>query len=344
MNQRTIYLLLGAGIIGLFYFGDQAYRAYVEKPTRDRQTQISKIKKGIEQANDLIAQKLSVQKQLDAYEKMSLPLDTEVTRTMYQGWLLGLVKSLELSGTTIDAGNPVAVTIQRQKPKKNQSKRKTIMYRYSYSLRCRGSLQQLVTFLYKFYRSGHLHKIRSLSLNPSSGGSKIDANISIEALALVRTERETELSTLSVNRMKIQDEKHYLSIARRNIFSRTGDNVLNKVRITGITFGKAGKPQVWIKPDPDKPTLVFHNDEKVNIESHQIEILDIQARSVLLLVDGLATQVELGKTIVEPEQPVKSKPAVQQSSKIDQAEQPGQNEDALPQKTKNDEPATATNK
>lgn len=344
MNQRTIYLLVGAGVIGLFYFGDQTYRAYVEKPTRERQTQISKIKNAIGEANDLIAQKLSVQKQLDAYEKMSLPLDTEVTRTKYQGWLLGLVKSLELSGTTIDAGNPVPVTIQRQRPKRNQSKRKTVMYRYSYSLRCRGSLQQLVTFLYRFYQSGQLHKIRSLSLNPSSGGSKIDANISIEALALVRTERETELSAVFVSRMKIDDEKHYLAIARRNIFSRTGSNVLNRIRITGITFGKSGKPQVWIKPDPDKPSLVFHNDEKVSIESHQIEVLDIQTSSVLLLVDGLPTQVELGKTIVEAEQPAESKPTDQPSAKKDQLDQPEQKETAQPQKTIKNNPATETNK
>ena len=69
MNPRTLYLLIGSGIVGLLYFGDQAYRTYVEKPSASREKQLAKINSSIEKANDLIAQKLFVQKQLDAYEK-----------------------------------------------------------------------------------------------------------------------------------------------------------------------------------------------------------------------------------------------------------------------------------
>ncbi|MEC9093917.1 MAG: hypothetical protein VX438_14505 [Planctomycetota bacterium] len=344
MNQRTVYLLAGAGLLGLLYLADLAYRVYVEEPTRKRQTQLSKLNKGIDEANDLIAQRTSVQTQLDAYEKMSLPLDTEVTRTKYQGWLLGLVKSLELSGTTIDASAPVPVTIKRQKPKRNQSQRKTVMYRYNYSLRFRGSLQQLVTFLYRFYRSGQLHKIRSLSLNPSGGGATIDANFSIEALALVRTERETELSGVFVNRLKNPDDRHYLAIARRNIFSRTGSNILNQVRITGITFGKSGKPQVWIKAFPNQASMVFHNDEKVTIESHQLEILDIQTSSVLLLVDGQPIQVKLGKAIMESKKPIESKNSNPKSAKNAPNGSTEEHGGQPPQETKKTEPATTSPK
>lgn len=306
MNPRTMYLMLGAGFVGLLYFGDSAYRNYVEEPAAAREKNLKKVEDAIDKANDLIAQKLSLQKQLDAYEKMSLPYNTEVTRTKYQGWLLAEVKAVGLTGTTIDAGQPTAITIKRQKPKRNQSQRKAIMYRYGYSLRCRGSLKQLVSFLYRFYRSGHLHKIRSISLNPSGGGTLIDTSMSIEALSLVRTERETELPNVEVNRLKKQDELHYASIARRNIFSSTGDSILNRVRVTAITFGKSGKPQVWIKTDPAQPSMVFHNDDKVDIESHQLEVLDIQTDVVLLLVDGAPTKVKLGKSIVERAEPEKS--------------------------------------
>ncbi|MDA7541358.1 hypothetical protein N8639_00805 [bacterium] len=306
MNPRTLYLLIGSGIVGLLYFGDQAYRTYVEKPSASREKQLAKINSSIEKANDLIAQKLFVQKQLDAYEKMSLPFDTEVTRTQYQGWLLSLVKSVGLTGITVDASQPTSVSIERQKPKQSQSKRKVVIYRYGYSLRSRGSLQQLVTFLFRFYRSGQLHKIKSISLNPSGGGTMIDASFVIEALALVRTERETELSTVQVNRLKKEDELHYVSIARRNIFSRTGNSILNHVKVTGITFGKSGKPQVWIKTDPTKPSMVFLNDDIVKIKSHQIEILDIQSNLVLLLVDGQPTKVPIGKAIFEKKEPEKS--------------------------------------
>ncbi|MEE2639098.1 MAG: hypothetical protein VX768_00605 [Planctomycetota bacterium] len=300
MNQRTFYLLMGAGVVAVLYFGDQAYRGYVEEPAAEREKQLKKVASGIRKANDLIAESLSVEKQLDSYERMSLPYDTEVTRTRYQGWLLSLVKSVGMTGTSIDAGQPSAITIKRQKPKKNQSKRKLVMYRYGYSLRCRGSLQQLVTFLYRFYRSGQLHKIRSISMNPSSGGTIIDTSLAIEALALVRTERETRLSTELVKRLKHEQESHYVSIARRNIFSRTGSTILQQARVTAITFGKSGKPQVWIKSGTDEPSRVFHNDEKFVIQSHQVEVLDIQSRLVLLLIDGAAVKVSLGHPLAKP--------------------------------------------
>jgi hypothetical protein len=81
---------------------------------------------------------------------------------------------------------------------------------------------------------------------------------------------------------------------------------LNHVKVTGITFGKSGKPQVWIKTDPTKPSMVFLNDDIVKIKSHQIEILDIQSNLVLLLVDGQPTKVPIGKAIFEKKEPEKS--------------------------------------
>lgn len=305
MNRRTTFLLIGAALVATLYFGDSLYRSYVERPAASREKNLKKIENAIENANELIAQKLSVQKQLDAYEKMALPLNTDVARTSYRGWLLSELKSVGLTGISVDATEPTAISIKRQQPKRNQAARKTVMHRYRYSLRCRGSLQQLVSFLFVFYRSGHLHKIRSIALNPSAGGSLIETSMSIEALSLVRTEREMELTTVSVNRLKNDDELHYISIARRNIFSKTGDSVLNNVRVTAITFGKSGRPQVWIKLKPGQPSMVFHNDEKFDVRSHQVEVLDIQTDIVLVLVDGLPTKVALGNAIIEKTESLK---------------------------------------
>lgn len=314
MNRRTLYLLAGAGIVGLLYFGDAAYRTYVEAPASKREKELGKVVSAISKANDLIAEKLSVEKQLDAYERMSLPYDPEVTRTRYQGWLLEQVKSIGFTNTSIDASQPRTVSIKRQKAKKGQSDRKPVLVRYSYSLRCRGSLLQVVDFLFRFYRSGHLHKIRSITLNPSGGGAVINSVFAIEALGLLRTERESELTTAQVNRLNQTEESYYTQIARRNFFSKTGDNILNQVRVTGITFGKSGKPQVWLKTSPSKPTQVFHNDEFLELESHRLEVLDIQSELVLFLVDGKPKTVKLGQTIESLPQP--EKPGESQLQKV----------------------------
>ena len=118
MNTRTIYLLVGAGLVGLLYFGDQGYRSFVEGPAAEREKRLGKIEDAIDRADQLIGEKLAIEKQLDAYEKMSLPYDTEVTRPRYQGWLLDLVKTIGFKNTSVDAAAPRTISIKRQKPKR----------------------------------------------------------------------------------------------------------------------------------------------------------------------------------------------------------------------------------
>lgn len=300
MNQRTIYLLIAAGVVGLVYFADQGYRSYVEKPAAEREKELKKIRSGIKKAKDILAEKKNIEKQLQAYERMSLPFNPETTLAAYKGWLLSQIKSAGLSGTTIDAANPRAVRIKRQSPKRNQPKEKTVLYRYAYSVRCRGSLAQVVSFLYRFHTSGNLHKLRSITFSPSSGGALIDTSMEIEALAMTRTDRDNELTKEQVRRLKSTELNHYLAIARRNIFSSTGSSPLSRVRITGITFGSTGRPQVWIRMGTDGPTRVFENDEKFDVESHTLEVLDIQSELVLLLVDGSPVRVRLGEPVLPP--------------------------------------------
>ena len=85
MNKRTIYLLAGAGIIGLFYFGDLGYQAYVEEPIKKLNKKAKSIRKSGDKAQSQLDRHPSVLKALESYEKMSLPYTADVTRTAYQG-------------------------------------------------------------------------------------------------------------------------------------------------------------------------------------------------------------------------------------------------------------------
>lgn len=304
MNKKTVYFLIGVGVVALLYFGDQAYRSYIDEPARKRTGEIEKLDENIDSAKQLISRQSAILQQLEFYEQMSLPRNREVTRTAYQDWLLSLVKSNGLLQTSIDAAEPIPVAIDRRNARANQPKKKTILVRFSYSLSCRGSLNQIVNFLFQFYQSGHLHKIQSLSLNPSGDGKRIDARMTIEALTLNRTERETELADFSVNRLAKSVTTDYSQIARRNIFSRKGDAVLHQVRLTGITYGKSGEPMVWIQTDIGQSSKWYSNEDNVLVDYHQIEILDIQSQIVFLLVDSVPVKLELGKSlgdVLEPD-------------------------------------------
>ncbi len=297
MGRRTIWLLAGAAVVIVLYFGDQGWRRFVDGPARQRERQLSELDQNIKQARDLIARGPEVLEQLEAYARMSLPLDRETTRSNYQNWLLAAVKENGLEGTSVEANLPVSVAIQRRNARTGQPKTKTVLTRYTYSLSCHGSLQQIVQFLYQFYQSGHLHLIRSLSLNPLADGNQVDASMTIEALSLSRTGRETELSEVQVGRLAGDSPEDYFQITRRNIFSRLGDLRLHDVRLTGIAYGKNGEPQAWIQQKPGEPSTLCSNDDILQIGFHTVEVVDIQSISVVLLVDGVAVRVSLGQSL-----------------------------------------------
>jgi hypothetical protein len=136
-----------------------------------------------------------------------------------------------------------------------------------------------------------------MALNPSSDGKRIDARMTIEAISLNRSERESELADVKVNRPAKSTLIEYARIAQRNIFSRKGDQSLYRVRLSGITFSKNGEPNAWIQIDDKLASRQCSNEDTLSIGDHQIEILDIQSELVYLLVDGIPVKLELGHSL-----------------------------------------------
>jgi hypothetical protein len=295
MNSRTKLLLATLAVVGVGVFGDQGYRRFVEGPEKERERESSSLQKQIEAAEETIFTAASAADELMALEHYSLPYDEELARSRYQDWLLALVEGADLQQPSVDAGTPVAVSIKDR----GTREQKEIFKRYSFSLRGRGTLQQVTQLMYEFYQGGHLHKIRTLALNPVAGGKQLDVTMGIEALGLTRCEREGELSTATANRLAFDKLDAYQTIVRRNVFSQEGAGVLRNVMLTAVTFDRSGTPGAWFSAGGDAQTQVVHRGESLEIPSHQVEVLDIQPRSVLIEVDGEVIQLALGKTISE---------------------------------------------
>ena len=294
MTPRTRILLIAMGAVGLLWLADTGYRTLVEGPVEERERQVVRLDQQINEARDQIIQSAKAPDTLEYLERLSLPYDPELARAGYQDWLLDLIQRSNLTGASVDAGDPTAVKLKDPQT----GKPKEVYLRYVFSLRGRGSLQQIVDFMHQFYQGGHLHKITAFSMNPVSQGRLIDFTASIEAIGLTRCEREGELSRELVSRLASSDFHDYQSIARRNLFARHGDATLAKVVVTAITVAAGGIPEVWISRDGGQ-TEVCTRGRTIEIDAHSIEVVDILQDRALLDVDGRVLAIRAGQSIQE---------------------------------------------
>jgi len=297
VNPRTRLLVIAMAIVGFFWAADAGYRSLIEGPAEDRKRLLARLDKQINEARDAIIESDGATDALDKLERLSLPYDPELARSGYQAWLLDLVQKCDLTGTSVDAGNPTAMKIKDPQ----SGKQKEIYLRYGFSLRGRGSLQQIVDFMYRFYQFGHLHKISAFRMNPVAQGRLIDFSASIEAIGLTRCERKGELSRELILRLASSQFQDYASIARRNLFARHGDATLAKVVVTAITISAEGLPEVWISKEGGE-TEVCKRGRVLQIDAHSIEVVDILPDRVLLDLDGRVLTVRAGQNLQEVDQ------------------------------------------
>ena len=217
-TKRNRWLLAALAIVVLFFLGETGYRKLFEEPNQRNERLKEQLDKKISTAKRDLAKAKKVTQQLEQLEQKSLPWDAEMARSRYQDWLLQLAKDAKLVGTSVDSGDPVSVTESSRRSKKSIE----IYKRFSFSIRGRGDLRQITKFLYEFYRAGHLHKIRSMSLNPIGQSQDVDFSASIEAIALPNADREAELTSLVSNDLALQNVRDYQLISQRNFFGRGG--------------------------------------------------------------------------------------------------------------------------
>jgi len=293
MNARANLLVAALVIVGIALLGDQSYRAFVEEPAGKRERTLSRLRKEVQKAEDVIFQSAAAADELLALEQFSLPHDEELARARYQEWLLILVEEAGLEQPAVDSGAAVPITVRGRDKKKP----KEIGKRYPFSVRGRGTLQQITQLLFSFYQAGHLQKIRSLALNPVAGGTQLDVTTSIEALSLTRCERSDGLPEETANRLAFDDWEAYRSIARRNLFLHRGDSELRQAVLTAVTFDRAGTPEAWFSLGSEKRTQRIQRGESLSLLAHEVRVIDIQPELALVEVDGAIIHLPLGKSI-----------------------------------------------
>lgn len=266
-RKPILYGILAA--MFLFYLGDWFLQNAVEQgPLQDRRNTIAGLESDIEKRESRLLHAREIGKQLTVLEARSLPSDVEIARSLYQGWLLELVNYVELSAPNVDSGNPLS--------------RRGLFNVISFSVRGRGTLEQLTRFLYIFYRAGHLHQIRSLAITPLKGTELLDLAISIEAIALPTADRKAKLTSLQSDRLAYDTLDEYDVIVRRDLFGAGGaSEATDFTYLTAVNYVN-GEPEAWFDIRTDAKLLKLRQGDTLQIGPFEGTIAEIADTDVVL--------------------------------------------------------------
>jgi len=296
MTRRTKWLMIaGLAMLGL-YGGDSLYRSWIEQPNQQLTTKLDAITRGIADSKDdqLVAQKLG--KRLDGYAARALPYDAQLARSLYQEWLLNLVEDHQFVSTAVDAAQPVAIEM-RSRTKKG--KRVRVGHKIAYSLRGQASLAKLAAFLNDFRSVGHLHKIRSISLNPIGNEGQLDTSLAIEVLCLDSSPNKNQLSDLEWVHDSENQMSDYSDLVRRNLFARGFAKALNDIELKAITFNRDGKAEAWFTVDRVGTIRTITAGNQIPVALHDIAVVEVLADKVLVRVNQDPHWITLGQSIGE---------------------------------------------
>ncbi len=296
MNNRTKWLAAGGLLVILFYAGDTLYRSWIEKPTQELTAERDALSDTLRETQDeqMLAQKAD--KRLAGYAARALPYSPQLARSGYQEWLLTEVEKHGLKSASVDAGQPVALTI---KSRTKKGKREAIGYRIGYSLRAQATLAKLAQFLEAFRTAGHLHKIRSLALNPTGKEGLLDVNLSIEVLGLNASPNKESLSQWHLASDAQPASASSEKFVQRNLFARGFAKALQDIQLTAITVDRFGAAQAWFRMDSRGTTETMEVGQQLPVALYDISVVEILPGKVLVHFNETPYWLTLGQSIAQ---------------------------------------------
>lgn len=296
MTPRVKWLMVAVLAVFGLYATDSLYRGWIERPSQLLNAELDDLtnKLSSSKSDQLAAQKQS--KRLEAFAARALPSDPQLARSLYQQWLLNLVEANELTAASVDAAQPVRVEI-RSRTKKG--KRQLVGHRINYSLRGKATLAKLSSFLNEFRKAGHLHKIRSLTLNPIGHEGRLDADLTIEVLCLEASSNKNQLSEWEIEDQASVAPNTYDHLVRRNLFARGFAKALFEIELKAITSNREGIAQAWFRIDGKGTTKTIAAGSQLPVALHDIFVQEVLVDQVLVRVNDDLHWVKLGQSIGE---------------------------------------------
>jgi hypothetical protein len=302
MNSREKRLAIGLaivfGLLGSYYLYDIVMGKF-----NDREKKIAQWKKTISDNQVKIDDGNLARKKMNDWDHRSLPTDEKIAASKYEDWLIDLVNGAHFESPTVGL-----------QPTNGQS---TTYKKYGFEIKADAdmSMKPVVDFLFKFYASGQLQKIRQLMIKPHIDGKALDVTIDIEALLLPGADRSDKLSDEKLNELTLGDLTKYEKIIDdRKLFEEYEPprSVRTVVRndprqpppidvakyaiVTGITE-QDDQAQVLVLVKTTGELLTRSEGEDFTVGNVNCKVVKIGIRDVVLNVDGKLVQVHCGDNL-----------------------------------------------
>jgi len=312
--NRYRQIALGAvfGLLVLYFGGEWVWNTVLEGPIDTKRRAYQKLLEAKKKKEKEWEGLKEDARKLAEWRKQSLPSDTEVARSLYQAWLLQVVVDyVKLDSPSVNPGEPVS--------------RQGRFYAIPFSVRGRGTLDQLTQFLFAFYRTDLLHQVRSLHLTPLGNSEQLDLTISIETLVLpgagpeldkdlAEEERQEtiiadfqqrasrvsqRLASLTLTGYTPPTLADYQPIAQRNLFGVGSDpDPTDYAYLTFINMVN-GEPEVWFTLRATDETLKLRKGDRLRIGNFTGTIAEIEGSDVILESEGERWLLTLGEKLTD---------------------------------------------
>ena len=144
-----------------------------------RDTRIETLRRDLKKKKDELTRVQIAAQRLAQYESQSLPREVEVAQSLYQTWLLNTATEAKLSDVNI-------VTL---KPRANQR----TYHALGFTVAARGTLPQMVDWLYHLQSEDRLQRIDSFSLKPIKNSKDLTLSMGLSAIAVNSAPQATTL-------------------------------------------------------------------------------------------------------------------------------------------------------
>ena len=290
-RHRKTLLIAALAVAAIVVVGDRlGWKSPFSGPLDKRQQTRERLEKRLKAGKAALAEARTAVKQLEVWQRRSLPSEPQVARSLYQAWLLELVGRVGLTSHSVDAGEP--------------RNRGGLVFPISFSVQGRGTLEQLTEFLHEFYSAGHLHQIQSLVMTPVGRRDLLDISISIETLALAGADRKDRLTSEKSTRLACASLEDYQVIADRNWFGTTGPaDPADYTFLTGIHYLN-GEPEEALftlrtAEDPERAVLRLRIGASLQIGQFQGTLVRIDEDDVVLESEGERWLLGLGESLAQ---------------------------------------------
>ncbi len=277
-----------AGFVGLFVLlvGGRLL-LFAVTAVSERRTAVGTLNEKIVEKQEQVDSLLKAREKLDDWRRRALPSEPKVARTLYQDWLVALGDRAKFRNLSVKSSEPREL--------------RGVFTRLPFTITGKGTLGQLVQFLYDFYSAGHLQQVTKLTIKPAENSKELDLFVDIEALSLPNADRRDKLAQAASGRLKLAGLAAYnKAISDRNPFapyspSREKPRELEpKVEpfdpskyafVTGIV-DIDGEPEAWIQARTTDQKFRLRAGQQLEVGPLKGTITRIGTREIEMKIDG----------------------------------------------------------